>query len=150
MDPDITENITSRKLRNPRLEIGGAVFPEECMREAEIRFEGDEHVRSRSAYVVLTPPAELRWDFKEDAKLYEDGEVILTGPCADGFIHDDDFRTPLQRITCPTCVGRIAQSRTKRRRDAFGKHEGTVGNRRTQPACRPSLHPLRGSRGGPR
>ena len=42
----------------------------------------------------------------------------------DGFIHDDDFRTPLQRITCPTCVGRIAESRTKRRRDAFGKHEG--------------------------
>ena len=56
MDLDITENIASRKLRNPRLEIGGAVFPEECMREAEIRFEGDEHVRSRSAYVVLTPP----------------------------------------------------------------------------------------------
>ena len=60
MDPDITENIASRKLRNPRLEIGGAVFPEECMREAEIRFAGDDHVRSRSAYVVLTPPAELR------------------------------------------------------------------------------------------
>ena len=41
----------------------------------------------------------------------------------DGFIHDDDFRTPLQQLTCPTCVGRIAESRTKRRRDAFGKHE---------------------------
>ena len=39
-------------------------------------------------------------------------------------IAEDDFRTPLQRITCPTCVGCIAESRTKRRRDAFGKHEG--------------------------
>ena len=93
MDPDITENIARRKLRNPRLEIGGAVFPEECMREAEIRFAGDDHVRSRSAYVVLTPPAELRWDFKEEAKLYEDGDIILTGLCAkaklgkDGTLH---------------------------------------------------------------
>ena len=43
----------------------------------------------------------------------------------DGFIHDDDdFRTPLERITCPTCVERIAGSRTKRRQDAFGKNEG--------------------------
>ena len=81
MDPDITGNIARRKLRNPRLEIGGAVFPEECVREAEIRFAGDDHVRSRSAYVVLTPPAELRWDFKEEAKLYEDGDIILTGLC---------------------------------------------------------------------
>ena len=89
MDPDITENIASRKLRNPRLEIGGAVFPEECMREAEIRFEGDEHVRSRSAYVVLTPPAELRWDFKEEAKLYEDGDIILTGLCTKAKIGKD-------------------------------------------------------------
>ena len=41
----------------------------------------------------------------------------------DEFIHDDDFRTPLQRTTCPTCAGRIAESRTNRHRDAFGKHE---------------------------
>ena len=84
MDPDITENIARRKLRNPRLEIGGAVFPEESMRNAEIRFEGDDHVRQRSAYVVLTPPAELRWDFKEEAKLYEDGDIILTLGLAPG------------------------------------------------------------------
>ena len=49
----------------------------------------------------------------------------LITPGEDGFIHDDDdFRTPLERITCPTCVERFAQSRTKRRQDAFGKNEG--------------------------
>ena len=37
---------------------------------------------------------------------------------------DDDFRTPLERVTCPTCVERFARSRTAHRQDAFGKHEG--------------------------
>ena len=49
----------------------------------------------------------------------------LITPGDDGFIHDDDdFRTPLERITCPTCVERFARSRTAHRQDAFGKHEG--------------------------
>ena len=50
--------------------------------------------------------------------------IQLIAPAEDGLIHDDDFRTPLRRITCPTCVGRIAKSRTRRREDAFGKREG--------------------------
>ena len=51
--------------------------------------------------------------------------IELITPAKDGLIHeDDDFRTPLQRVTCPTCVERFAKSRTKRREDAFGKHEG--------------------------
>ena len=46
----------------------------------------------------------------------------LAAPGPDGFIHDDDdFRTPLHRITCPTCVERIAERRTKERRRAFGR-----------------------------
>ena len=80
---DIPEEIGSRKLRNPRLEIGGALFPEEYVREAEIRIEGDDHLQSRSAYVSVTPPNELRWNFKDEARLYEDGEVILTGVCSE-------------------------------------------------------------------
>ena len=49
----------------------------------------------------------------------------LITPGDDGFIHDDDdFRTPLERITCPTCVERFARSRTTHRQDAFGKQEG--------------------------
>ena len=49
----------------------------------------------------------------------------LITPGDDGFIHDDnDFRTPLERVTCPTCVERFAKSRTAHRQDAFGKNEG--------------------------
>ena len=47
-------------------------------------------------------------------------ELIVTAD--DGLIHDDDdFRTPLARITCSTCVYRIAERRVKRREEAFGK-----------------------------
>ena len=49
----------------------------------------------------------------------------LMAPGEDGYVHDDyDFRTPLHRITCPTCVERIAKSRIKEREDAFGKNSG--------------------------
>ena len=49
----------------------------------------------------------------------------LMVPGEDGFVHeDDDFRTPLARITCPTCVNRIAWSRTKKRDEALGKGNG--------------------------
>ena len=51
--------------------------------------------------------------------------IELITPAKDGLIHDDyDFRTPLQRITCPTCVERFAKSRSRRREEAFGKGEG--------------------------
>ena len=41
-------------------------------------------------------------------------------PGTDGLVHDDtDFRTPLARITCPTCVTRIADTRARRRQEAF-------------------------------
>ena len=47
-------------------------------------------------------------------------ELMVPGP--DGFIHDDDdFRTPLHRITCTTCVRRIAEDRTEKRQQAFGR-----------------------------
>ena len=46
----------------------------------------------------------------------------LMVPGEDGFVHDDDdFRTPLHRITCPTGVERIAKRRTEKRQEAFGK-----------------------------
>ena len=50
-------------------------------------------------------------------------DIVVAGE--DGFVHDDDdFRTPLARITCPTCVNRIARSRTKKREEALGKGNG--------------------------
>ena len=52
-------------------------------------------------------------------------QLDLMVPGEDGFVHeDDDFRTPLARITCPTCVNRIAWSRTKKRDEALGKGNG--------------------------
>lgn len=43
----------------------------------------------------------------------------------DGLVHDDfDFRTPLRRITCPTCVEGFARKRTQTREGAFNEHNG--------------------------
>lgn len=40
-------------------------------------------------------------------------------------MHDDfDFRTPLGRITCPTCVERFARKRARAREDAFDEYNG--------------------------
>ena len=51
----------------------------------------------------------------------------LMVPAKDGYIHDDfDFRIPLRRITCLTCVERIAERRARKRREAFGKGSAEV------------------------
>ena len=43
--------------------------------------------------------------------------IDLIVPDEDGDVHEDfDDRTPLHRITCPTCVERIAHKRTEKRR----------------------------------
>ena len=62
-----------------------------------------------------------RWP---DNLVTRDGDrytVQLVYTAEDGYIHeDDDDRTPLHRITCPTCVERIAKSRTRARDSAMG------------------------------
>ena len=46
-------------------------------------------------------------------------------PGKDGFVHDDyDFRTPLNRVTCPTCVKRFIESRTERREEILKTRPG--------------------------
>ena len=51
--------------------------------------------------------------------------IRLIAPADDGLIQgDNDLRTPLRKITCPTCVEATLQSRTRRRLDAFRKREG--------------------------
>ena len=48
-----------------------------------------------------------------------------SSPQGMSLIHeDDDFRTPLRRITCVTCVARLAESRFRRREEAFAKRPG--------------------------
>ena len=70
--------------------------------------------------------------------------IDLIVPDGEGEVHEDlDDRTPLPRITCPTCVERIAHKRIERREDAFGdnlgpgKSPGTPGGwRRRSPGWR--------------
>ena len=48
--------------------------------------------------------------------------IRLIAPADDGLIQgDNDLRTPLRKITCPTCVEATLQSRTKKPQEAFGK-----------------------------
>ena len=70
--------------------------------------------------------AELdRWPPSIVSKTDDRCTMELITPAKDGLIHDDyDFRTPLERVTCPTCVERFAQRRIRQRQDAFGKGEG--------------------------
>ena len=52
--------------------------------------------------------------------------VDLIVPGKDGFVHDDyDFRTPLNRVTCPTCVKRFIESRTERREEILKTRPGS-------------------------
>ena len=113
-------------------------------------------LRNGGERIVLTCGAEQKAMVAElgrrpDPTVFREGArfaIQLIAPAEDGRIHDDDdFHTPLRRITCPTCVGRIAKGRTRRREDAFGKRGGAKGNSRAQPADRRSLRPAGGDRG---
>ena len=66
-----------------------------------------------------------KWRPASVSRTGERYSLELLTPGDDGFIHDDDdFRTPLHRLTCPTCVRRIAESRTRARQEAMGKRPG--------------------------
>ena len=60
--------------------------------------------------------------------LEQDGNIYrlkLICPAEDGLIHEDfDDRTPLDRITCPTCVERLAKKRAEAREGAFSDRNG--------------------------
>ncbi len=83
--------------------------------------------------LVLTCPTEQetlraeleRWPSSMVSKSGDRYKVELITTAKDGRVHeDDDFRTTMYRITCATCVERIARSRIKRREDALGKSRG--------------------------
>ena len=66
-----------------------------------------------------------KWPDSIMSKTGECYHLQLIAAAEDGYIHEDfDFRTPLHRITCPTCVERIAKKRTEKREEAFGKGNG--------------------------
>ena len=54
-----------------------------------------------------------KWFPEAVSRTGERYRLELLTPGADGYIHDgDDFRTPLHRLTCPTCVRRIGEAST--------------------------------------
>ena len=90
-------------------------------------------LRNDGERLAVTCPPDQE-GMRETLERLPDGTVSRNGdrytlellvPTEGGFVHDDDdFRTPLHRITCPTCVRRIAESRTEERRRAFGHGNG--------------------------
>ena len=92
-----------------------------AMRRAETAVlpQGGEIIRFRAPENCPGIAAELDgWPAAERIGNDEPARWVLTLmlPGEDGLIHEDeDDRTPLDRITCPTCVQRIAESRTRRR-----------------------------------
>ena len=106
---------------------------EEYYRRA-LRAAEDTVLKNNGERIVLTcPPDEhaLRnWLMQYPSSMLAiDGDtytLTLICPAEDGFIHDDyDDRTPLARITCPTCAERMAETRNRRRQQAFSKNLGS-------------------------
>lgn len=105
-------------------------YPEAAHGDHRRILKAAEHaiLRAGGDRLVVTCPADrkgLREQLQRRppsivAKTSDRYTIQLIAPAADGLIHDDfDFRTPLGKITCPTCVERIAESRTRARREAF-------------------------------
>ena len=108
------------ELEIPRTAVGDHRRVLKAAEHAVLRAGGDR-------LVVTCPPEhqdlrELleRWPTATPSQKGDQYTIELIAPAADGLIHEDfDFHTPLSRITCPTCVERIAESRTRARREAF-------------------------------
>ena len=91
---DRSRRITTRELLNPRLEVGGETFLEEWVRSAQLHLHEDEFSEFRSASVTLNPPFDGRWDYHAETRLYEDGDLIITGTCS-GASHGSEGRLHL-------------------------------------------------------
>ena len=92
-----------------------------------------------------------RWPEHISSRTGDRYRLQLIYEAEDGLVHDDfDFRTPLHRITCPTCVEGFARKRTKAREDAFDEQgQWSQGNRQAYPAGGRGLRPPGGDRGKP-
>ena len=73
----------SRLIDKPGLQIGSRVLPADHIQSARISFQISQFEESRSAKVTLAHSTDARWNYHSEAKLYECGEVILTGTCTE-------------------------------------------------------------------
>ncbi len=85
-----------------------------------------EHMRfTRTAAQQALQQDLDRWPKNLVTKESDRYTLPLIWAAEDGFVHEDfDYRTPLRKITCPTCVDNVAKKRTRAREDAFGKSQG--------------------------
>ena len=78
----------SRLIDKPTLEIGNRAVPLDQLRSAKISFQISQYEESRSATVILDASKDVRWNYHDEAKLYECGELILTGTCTEAKLDD--------------------------------------------------------------
>ncbi len=90
MEPsDTPRTTTTINIREPRLEIAERVFPRGSIGTAQLHLHRDDRSEFRSATVVVSPPSPLRWDYHDEAKLYDGSDLILTGTCSAAQEGDD-------------------------------------------------------------
>ncbi len=80
---DRPRRTTTKRIINPRLEIGSESFAGNQIDSAHIHTHEDKRSEFRSASVTLNPPFEGRWDYHAGVRIYEDEDLILTGICSE-------------------------------------------------------------------
>ena len=80
---DPPRRTTTKRLVNPRLEIGSESFTGSQICSALIHTHEDGRSEFRSASVTLSPPFEGRWDYHAGARVLEDDDLILTEMCSE-------------------------------------------------------------------
>ena len=80
---------TTKRIINPRLEMGSESFAEGQIESAQIHTHEDDHSEFRSASVTLNPPFEARWDYHAVVRIYEDDDLIFTGICSEAKLGEE-------------------------------------------------------------
>ena len=83
MSTEGPKKTTTKKISNPRLDIGSESFAWDRIDSAQFHIHEDEHSQFRSASVTLKPQIEGSWNYHAEARIYEDNELILTGMCTE-------------------------------------------------------------------
>ena len=79
---------TSKRITNPRLEIGSESFTENQIVSAHILTHSDDQAEFRSASVILNPPIKRRWDYHGEVRIHEDNDLLLTGICTEAKLEE--------------------------------------------------------------
>ena len=80
---DQPRRTTTKRIINPRFEIGSVSFWGNQIGSAQIHTHKNCHSEFRSASVTLNPPFEGRWDYHAGVRIFEDDDLILTGICSE-------------------------------------------------------------------